>query len=72
MVLLDFLHSETTGLTKTVTIGANQYARLTIEAGIWVAFCGEDNDLNLVLNIASLSHDPSEAENVALEQFPLP
>lgn len=67
-----YLHSEHDGKTRAVTIGASHYARLTIEPGIWVAFRGGEHELNLVLNIASLSHDSLEAENVELNQFPLP
>ncbi len=66
-----YLHSEQIGKTKAITLGVNHYARLTVEPGIWVAFRGGEHDLNLVLNIASLSHDPLEAENDELNQFPL-
>ena len=70
-----FLHSEESGKTATITLGAQNYQRLTIEPGVWVAFRGgndsSDSGLNLVLNIASLPHDPDEAENVELSAFPL-
>ena len=66
-----FLHSEQDNKTEAITLGVNYYARLTIEPGVWVAFRGGEHEQNLVLNIASLSHDPLEAENVELDQFPL-
>lgn len=47
------------------------YARLTVPPGYWVAFGGVGDGLNLVLNIASIPHDPTEATNVPLTAFPL-
>ena len=52
-----------------VQIGQSFYARLTVPPGIWVAFTGIDSPLNLLLNIANISHDPSESINVPLEHF---
>jgi len=54
----------------TASIGDENYARLTIPNGNWVAFSGHSN-YNLVLNIASIEHNPSEALNVDLKTFPL-
>ena len=54
----------------TASIGDENYARLTIPKGNWVAFSGCSN-YNLVLNIASIEHNPSEALNVDLKTFPL-
>ncbi len=46
------------------------YARLTVPPGWWMAFQGRGRGLNLILNFASISHDPHEAENRALDAFP--
>ena len=54
----------------TAKIGDKNYSRLTIPNGNWVAFSGHSN-YNLVLNIASLEHDPSEAIDEDLETFPM-
>jgi dTDP-4-dehydrorhamnose 3,5-epimerase len=45
------------------------YQRLTIPPGFWVAFRGEGEGHNMLLNLASIPHDPGEADNVALETF---
>lgn len=52
-----------------VVIGENNYGRLTIPAGIWVAFQGVCETTNLLLNIADIEHDPSEAEVQPIEYF---
>lgn len=47
-------------------IGANCYARLTVPPGIWFCFRGVAKPQSLVLNIASIPHDPNEVERLAL------
>lgn len=42
-----------------ITLGSGNYQRITIPAGLWVAFCGVGEN-NLLLNLANLEHDPSE------------
>lgn len=56
---------------KCITAGKSNYARITVEPGIWMAFEGLAEPLNLVLNIASIDHDPSEAVNVPIDTYPL-
>ncbi len=41
-------------------IGEDNYVRLTVPPGIWFGFQGLHNDSSLVMNIASIAHDPSE------------
>jgi len=64
-----YIHDDNTGKTENITLQPEHYCRLTIKPGLWVAFKGLDNMLNLVLNIASLEHDPIEAVNMPLETF---
>lgn len=45
------------------------HARLTIEPGLWVAFGGVGEETSVLLNIASLEHDPGESETLPLETF---
>lgn len=45
------------------------YARLTVPPGLWMAFGGKGEGVNLLLNVANLPHDPSEAENRPLANF---
>jgi dTDP-4-dehydrorhamnose 3,5-epimerase len=52
-------------------VEGTQYARLTVPPGWWVAFEGVGQELNQVLNVASIAHDPQEATNVDLSTFPL-
>ena len=54
----------------SVVVGESNYARLSIDPGHWVAFTGQ-GDFNLVLNLASLEHDPDEATDVPLETYAL-
>ena len=61
--------SSSCGVFSEVTLSQDNYCRLTVPPGIWMAFEGKDKGLNLVLNIASIEHEPTEAENVDIEQF---
>lgn len=45
-----------------ITLGTQNYQRITIPAGLWVAFFGVGKDYNLLLNLANLEHDPLEVE----------
>ena len=48
-----------------VTLSRENYQRLTIKPGLWVAFSGIDN-INMLINVASIEHNPSESENKPL------
>lgn len=52
----------------TVTLSKNNYKRVTIPPNIWVAFQGQE-DVNLLLNLASIEHSPDEAESIDLEHI---
>ena len=43
-------------------IGNYHYARLTVPPGIWFGFQGLADSGNLILNLASIAHDPDEVE----------
>ena len=51
-------------------IGMDRYARITVPAGIWFGFQGLAAPQSLVLNIASIPHDPNEVERRALTEIP--
>ncbi len=53
-----------------IKLSQENYQRLTIEPGLWVAFKGCTQELNLLLNIASIEHDPGESINVDLGDIP--
>ena len=52
-----------------VVLGEDNYQRLTIAPGIWMAFQGVGKKCNMLLNVASIEHDAREVEAVALSQF---
>ena len=54
-------HSLTKGDFFSVKLSQMNYQRLTVASGLWVAFKGCSETLNLLLNIASIEHDPSES-----------
>ncbi|SDM88694.1 dTDP-4-dehydrorhamnose 3,5-epimerase [Daejeonella rubra] len=61
--------SSTNGKFFSVLLGNNNYCRLTVPPGIWMAFQGVGNSINLLLNLASIEHHPQEAENRDLDFF---
>ena len=55
-----------------VTIGIKEnYKRITIPSGVWVAFKGK-SEFNLLMNFIAEEHDPDEADNKDLSAIPLP
>ena len=53
-----------------VTLGQENYQRLTVGKGIWMAFKGEAEGLNILLNVANIEHDPEEVESCELDKIP--
>lgn len=47
-------------------IGVDRYVRLSVPPGIWFGFQGLAEPQSLVLNIASIPHDPNEVQRLAL------
>lgn len=52
-----------------ISLSSKNYKRLTIKNGLWVAFKGTGIKKNIILNIASIEHTPSESENKALDKI---
>jgi dTDP-4-dehydrorhamnose 3,5-epimerase len=50
-----------------VELSPENYQRLTVQPGIWMAFKGEGKGLNLLLNISSIPHDPKECETLNIK-----
>ena len=65
-----FLHDDSLELTESYKLGFNNYGKLSIPPGIWVAFRGE-SDNNIILNIASIEHDPNESQDKDISSFSL-
>ena len=65
-------NSETRGQLMEVTLSKENYQRLTVPPGVWMAFKGLSKELNMLLNIASIPHDPQEAETLPLQNAVIP
>jgi dTDP-4-dehydrorhamnose 3,5-epimerase len=62
-------HSRTLGNFQEVVLSRNgNYARLTIPPGIWMGFEGKSNGENLLLNFSNMPHDPTEQENIPINE----
>jgi len=57
--------SGSNGKQVVVELGERNRFRLTVPPGLWVAFRGVDEGPNVLLNIASIAHDPAESDNVS-------
>lgn len=65
---LDSPGGRTLPLIDTV-LGPDNYSRLTVPPGFWVAFQGASMGSNILLNIADIEHDPEEAINKPVDFF---
>lgn len=69
-VLFDDRHGSLTfGNYSELILTRENYSRLTIPPMVWVAFQGVDNRSSLLLNIANISHEPSEVDHKALDEI---
>jgi dTDP-4-dehydrorhamnose 3,5-epimerase len=57
--------STTQGKFMSVSLSLQNYQRLTVSPGLWVGFKGLSLE-NILLNIASIEHNPTEATNIPL------
>ena len=62
--------SSTNGQYMDISLSVDNYCRLTIPPQIWVAFRGEDNPKNILLNIANLEHNIKEVVRLELNKIP--
>jgi dTDP-4-dehydrorhamnose 3,5-epimerase len=53
-------------------LSGENYKRLTIPPGIWFAFKGINEGLNLILNISSIEHDPLECDHLPIQDQLIP
>ncbi len=54
---------------ESFIIGESNYKRLTVPPKIHVAFQGLSKEMNILLNIADIEHDPNESVNLPLDSF---
>ena len=52
----------------TVMLSQDNYQRLTVKSGLWMAFRGISEN-SILLNLASIEHDPNEAINIDLKEI---
>ncbi|NOX16372.1 MAG: dTDP-4-dehydrorhamnose 3,5-epimerase [Epsilonproteobacteria bacterium] len=52
----------------SVKLSQNNYQRLTVKPSLWMAFRGIE-ELNMLLNLASIEHNPNEAVNIKLDEI---
>ena len=64
--------SSTYECLRSICLSVNNYYRLSVEPGLWIAFQGVSANLNMLLNLSSLEHDPDEAENRELIHSEMP
>jgi dTDP-4-dehydrorhamnose 3,5-epimerase len=68
----DRLASKTYQTIQEIILSIDNYQRLTVPPGIWMAFQGVGDTDNILLNIASIPHDPLEAENLPVHNETIP
>jgi dTDP-4-dehydrorhamnose 3,5-epimerase len=61
--------SQTRGDFYRVKLSSHNYKRLNVSPDLWVAFRGKGEGVNMLLNIASIEHDPNESANMTLNEI---
>ena len=64
--------SKTKGVVDQVILSRHAYRRLTVPPGLWMGFKGIGAPDSMLLNIASIPHDPNEAINLAIDDKTIP
>ena len=52
----------------SINLSQNNYNRLTVKPNAWMAFRGI-GEYNMLLNLASIEHDPTESQNMELDKI---
>lgn len=60
--------SSNKGNKAEIVLSKENYQRITVPPGLWMAFEGFD-DQNMVLNIANIPHDPQESINLTEKEL---
>jgi dTDP-4-dehydrorhamnose 3,5-epimerase len=60
-------NSSTRGQFFETILSRQNYQRLSVAPGLWTAFQGIDKNENMVLNIGSIHHDPTETEDSQID-----
>ena len=62
------IYDENTKEFFSVKISQDNYQRLTVKPNLWMAFRGMQQN-NILLNLASIEHDPDEASNIGISKI---
>lgn len=62
------IYDESTKEFFNTKISKNNYQRLTVKAGLWMAFKGIEG-YNMALNISNIEHNTNEAVNIDLKDI---
>jgi len=62
------VYNEETKEFFSVILSQNNYQRLTVKPNLWMAFQGI-GEYNMLLNLASMEHNPTEAISVDLSEI---
>lgn len=69
-VIIDTRHKESLNdFIQVIDLSLQNYQRLTIPPGVWLAFKGLGEGDNMLLNLASIAHDPGESESRDVDFF---
>lgn len=65
----DRVESSTQGKYFSVTLSERNYQRLTVPPMVWLAFQGVHTIESMLLNIASIPHDPKEVDKCGIDEI---
>ncbi len=57
-------NSKDFGQVREFTVSPGNYGRLVIHPGIWFGFSGISDSESLIVNVASILHDPTESKRL--------
>lgn len=61
--------SPTNGHFQVITLSPEHYYRLTVPPMVWMGFQGVGEKGGMLLNIASILHDPSEVDHIEIDMI---
>ena len=56
--------SQTYGQINELTLSLQNYQRLTVPPLVWLGFKGLGDDLNMLMNVSDIPHDPDEYDRI--------
>lgn len=65
----DRVESPTFKQFQKLSLSQDNYSRLTVPPKVWMGFKGQSSGMNLLLNLASIEHDPMESETIELDEI---